>query len=573
MTKQRCRTVRGLWAQVDALMLGMNWSEEDIEKPHILIDDVQGDSHPGSFHLDVLSDEAGIGVYETGGKPAKFHVTDICDGWAQGHDGMNYILPSREIIADMVEIHASVIPWDGMILLSGCDKSVPAHLMAAARMDIPTIHIPSGSMRAGPGNSTSGLAGPLTARAKKGQGTAEEMRDFKLTGCPSCGACQFMGTASTMQCLSEAAGLALPGTALMPATFMDIRRMARRAGKKIMELADKNITARKILSQAALHNAIKVHAAIGGSTNALIHIPALAHELDLPLDPKLFDSIGQEIPYLTNIQPSGKYVTELFWFAGGVPMIQWLIKDHLDLDVMTVTGRPLGENLDILWKEGFFDRCLQHLTTFGIPAEEIIRRPENAKQRGSIAVLGGNLAPDGAVVKYSAVAAAMLTHTGRAAVFDSEEAAQAAIIAGRINPGDVVVIRYEGPKGSGMPEMFMTTDAIVFDERLNGTVAVVTDGRFSGATRGPCIGHVSPEAVEGGPIALAENDDLIEIDIPARSLRIVGVAGVRKSPEEITAILQTREAAWRLPDMPPKRGVLKRYSRNAVSAMAGAYMK
>ncbi len=573
MTTQRCRNVRGLWAQVDALMLGMNWSEEDVEKPHILVDDVQGDSHPGSFHLDVLNGEACIGVYEAGGKPAKFHVTDICDGWAQGHDGMNYILLSREIIADMVEIHASVIPWDGMILLSGCDKSVPAHLMAAARMDIPTIHIPSGSMRAGPDNSTSGLAGPLTARAKKGLGTKEEMRDFKLTGCPSCGACQFMGTASTMQCLSEALGLALPGTALMPATFMDIRRMARQAGQKILELAERNITARTILGEGALRNAIKVHAAIGGSTNALIHIPALAHELELPLDPKLFDSIGQEIPYLTNIQPSGKYVTELFWFAGGVPMIQWLIKDHLDLGAMTVTGRPLGENLEILWKDGFFERCLHHLKTFGIAADDIIRRPEQAKQRGSIAVLGGNIAPDGAVVKYAAVTAAMLTHTGRAAVFDSEEDAQAAIIAGRINPGDVVVIRYEGPKGSGMPEMFMTTDAIVYDEKLNGTVAIVTDGRFSGATRGPCIGHVSPEAVEGGPIALVEDGDLIEIDIPGRALRIVGLKGERQSPDAVDAVLAARKAQWRLPERKPKKGILRRYSQNAVSAMAGAYMK
>jgi dihydroxy-acid dehydratase len=573
MTMQKCRNVRNLWAQSDALKLGMNWSEEDIEKPQILVDDVQGDSHPGSFHLDVLNEEACIGVYESGGKPAKFHVTDICDGWAQGHDGMNYILPAREVMADMVEIHASVIPWDGMILLSGCDKSVPAHMIAAARMDIPTIHIPSGSMRSGPDNTTSGLAGPLTALAKKGQCLDKEMRNYKLTGCPSCGACQFMGTASTMQCLSEAAGLALPGTALMPATFMDIRRMARRAGKQILELADRNITARKVLTEPALRNAIMVHAAIGGSTNALIHIPALAHELGLSLDPKLFDTLGQEIPYLTNIQPSGKYVTELFWFAGGVPMIQWLIKDHLDLNAMTVTGRPLGENLENLWQGGFFDRCLSHLKTFNIAAEEIIRRPENATKRGSIAVLSGNLAPDGAVVKYAAVAPAMLVHKGCAAVFNSEEEAQAAIIAGRINPGDVVIIRYEGPKGSGMPEMYMTTDAIVFDERLNGTVAIVTDGRFSGATRGPCIGHVSPEAIEGGPIALVENEDILEIDIPGRTLRVIGIAGEEKSPSEIEAILAVRKAAWQPPNLKPKRGILKRYSQSAVSAMAGAYMK
>ncbi|MDR3589213.1 MAG: dihydroxy-acid dehydratase [Negativicutes bacterium] len=573
MAKQRCRDVRNLWVQSDALRMGMNWSEEDIEKPHILVDDVQGDSHPGSYHLDVLSNEACTGIYEAGGKPAQFHVTDICDGWAQGHDGMNYILASREIIADMVEIHASVIPWDGMILLSGCDKSVPAHLIASARMDVPTIHIPSGSMRAGPDNSTSGLAGPLSARSKKGQVTADEIRNYKLTGCPTCGACQFMGTASTMQCMSEALGMALPGTALMPATFMDIRRMARIAGKRIMYLADKDITARKVLTKAAFLNAIKVHAAIGGSTNALIHLPAIAHELDLKLDPKLFDTLGQEVKYLTNIQPSGKYVSELFWFAGGIPMIQWLIKDHLDLNVMTVTGRPLGENLEMLWKEGFFERCLNHLKTFNIPAEEIIRTPEKSAKYGSIAVLGGNLAPDGAVVKYSAVVPSMQKHIGPAAVFNSEEDAQTAIIAGRIEPGAVVVIRYEGPKGSGMPEMYMTTDAIVFDDKLDGTVAIVTDGRFSGATRGPCVGHISPEAVEGGPLALVEDGDLIELDIPGRKLDIVGLAGQPKTPEVVTKVLAATQAAWKLPPRKPHRGILKRYTQNAVSAMAGAYMK
>lgn len=573
MAKQRCGSVRQLWAQVDALMLGMNWTEEDVTKPQILVDDVQGDSHPGSFHLDVLSGEACIGVYEAGGKPAKFHVTDICDGWAQGHDGMNYILASREIIADMVQIHASVIPWDGMILLSGCDKSVPAHLMAAARMDIPTIHIPSGSMRSGPQNSTAGLAGPLSARAKKGLASPEEMRNYKLTGCPSCGACQFMGTASTMQCMSEALGLALPGTALMPATFAEIRRMSRIAGKLILALADRGITASKILTPAAFENAIKVHAAIGGSTNALLHLPAIAHELGWELDPQKFDNINRQIKYLTNIQPSGKYVSELFWFAGGVPMIQWLIRDQLDLDVMTVTGRTLRENLDKLWQDGFFARCLEHLKTFGIAADEIIRKPENSQQCGSIAILRGNIAPEGAVVKYSAVPAAMRQHTGPARVFDSEEAAHAAVIDGSVKPGSVVIIRYEGPKGSGMPEMYMTTDAIVFDEKLNNSVAVVTDGRFSGATRGPCVGHVSPEAVDGGPIALVVDGDLIEIDVENRGLNLVGVEGVRRERAELDQVLAERRSEWRRPDRKSSKGVLKRYTERAASAMAGAYMK
>jgi len=571
--EQRCKAVRKLWAQGDALKMGMDWTEEDLGKPQIMVDDMWGESHPGSYHLDWLTKEACIGIYESGGKPAQFHVTDICDGWAQGHSGMNYILPARETMTDMVEVHASVIPWDGIVLISSCDKAIPAHLMVAARMNLPTIHVPGGSMVSGPGITTSDLAGPLTARDKRGLVEKNEMRNFKLTGCPTCGACQFMGTASTMQCMSEALGMALPGSALMPSTYMEIRRMARMAGKKVMELAERGITPSKIMTQAAFENAIKVHAAIGGSTNALIHMPAIAHEAGLFLDPTLFDKLGQKIKYLTNIQPSGKYVTEMLWFAGGIPMIQWLIKDFLDLDAMTVTGHTLGENLEQLRKEQFFERGLAYLSTYGIEAKEIIRQPEESKKYGAIAVLKGNIAPDGAVVKYAAVVPAMQHHIGKAAVFNSEEAAQQAIIAGEIDQGDVMIIRYEGPKGSGMPEMLMTTDAIVFDERLNGTVALVTDGRFSGATRGPCIGHVSPEAVEGGPIALIENGDIVELDIPSRKLSVIGVNGKKTSVEEIAEVFAARKICWKLPQMAPKKGMLKRYTEHAVSGMAGAYME
>lgn len=571
--EQKSKAVRELWAQSDSLKLGTEYSEDDLGKLQILVDDVYGESHPGSVHLDKLSKQVSLGVYENGGKPDNFHVTDICDGWAQGHDGMNFILPSREVIADMVEIHASVMPWDGMVLISSCDKAIPAHLMAAARMGIPVIHVPGGSMRSGPNITTSDLAGALTARDKRGLVGKEEMRDYKLTGCPTCGACQFMGTASTMQCMSEALGLALPGTALVPATFMEIQRNARIAGKKIMELVEKGIDATQILTRSAFENAIKVHAAIGGSTNATLHLPAIAHELDIEIHPRLFDQIGQKIKYLTNIQPSGEYITEMLWYAGGIPMIQMLIKDELDLNVMTVTGYTLGENLEMIQKSNFFERGLGYLKSYGIDPEKIIRKPEQSKKYGSLAVLSGNIAPDGCVVKYSAVKPTMHHHVGPAAVFDSEEAAQAAIIAGKINQGDVIFIRYEGPKGSGMPEMLMTTDAIVFDERLDGTVALVTDGRFSGATQGPCIGHVSPEAAEGGPIALVENGDLIELDIPNRKLMVIGIGGQELEPGAIEEILKERKKNWVLPKFPPKKGVLARYSKYATSAMSGGYLK
>lgn len=574
MMEQKCKDVRKLWAQSDALKLGTEFDEEDLGKLQILVDDVFGESHPGSVHLDKLAKQTCIGVYESGGKPANFHVTDICDGWAQGHDGMNFVLPSREIIADMVELHASVIPWDGVVLLSSCDKAIPAHLIAAARLDMPIIHVPGGSMRSGPDTTTSDLAGPITARDKRGLVSADEMRDYKLTGCPTCGACQFMGTASTMQCMSEALGLALPGNALAPATMMEIQRYARRAGRQVMKLAEQGITTSKILTKAAFENAIKVHAAIGGSTNATIHMPAIAHELGIEVHPRMFDELGSKIKYITNNQPSGQYITEMLWMAGGIPMVEWYMRDQLDLTVMTVTGKTLGDNLEELRKTDFFDRGRGYLKTYGIDPDIIIHKPEASKKYGSIAVLKGNLAPDGCVIKKTAVKnPAMLHHIGPARVFNSEEDCQADIISGAVNQGDILFIRYEGPKGTGMPESLMTTDAIAFDERLDGTVALVTDGRFSGATQGPAIGHVSPEAVEGGPIALVEDGDMIEIDIDGRAINIIGVKGEKKTPAEIDAILAERKKNWKLPDFPPKKGYLARYSKYATSAMKGGYLQ
>lgn len=571
--EQKSLKARKNWAQIDALMMGMNWTEEDIQKPHILIDDVYGESHPGSYHLAELSQEVTYGVFEKGGRPAQFHVTDLCDGWAQGHDGMNYILLSRELIADMVETHANVIPWDGLVVLSSCDKSVPGHLKALARLNMPSIHLAGGAMRSGPNMSTSGLAGPISLKDLRGEASKAEVRDYKLTGCPGCGACQFMGTASTMQCLSEALGMALPGTALMPAMGAELKRAARFAGKKVMELAEKGLTSHKIMTEAAFRNAIKVHAAIGGSTNALLHLPAVAHELDFKLDPKLFEEANHTIKYLANIQPSGKYTAELFWYAGGVPRIQWLIKDHLDLDVMTVTGKTLGDNLEYLHQSGFFARGEQELKTYSIDRRKIIYNPEDSEKFGAISILKGNIAPDGSVIKSAAVIPEMKVHTGPAVVFNSEEDAHAAVIGKKIVPGSVIVIRYEGPKGSGMPEMFMTTDAIASDETLNTSVAVVTDGRFSGATRGPNVGHVSPEAIDGGPIALIEDGDLITIDIPAGHINIVGVKGKEMPAWEIDKILAQRRENLVPPAMPPKKGILARYSKYAVSAMDGAYME
>ena len=347
-SNSRTQKIRNRWRQFDALRLGMDWTEEDLTKYQIFIDDVYGDSHPGSVHLDDLSKAVGMGVMETGGKAAHFHVTDLCDGWAQGHSGMNYILASREVIADMVELHGSVIPWDGAVMVSSCDKSVPAHLMAMARLNIPAIHMPGGTMGSGPELSTIAEGGDISLREHQKKVSVQEIREFCLTSAPTCGACPFMGTASTMQCMSEALGLALPGAALIPAFYQELRRKARQTGKAIINLVNKRIKVREILTPAAFENAIKVHAAIGGSTNVLLHLPAIAHEAEVKFSIDLFDKANREIPYLTNLQPSGQFPAQFFWYAGGVPMIQWLIRDQLDLSVMTVTGKTLGENLEDL---------------------------------------------------------------------------------------------------------------------------------------------------------------------------------------------------------------------------------
>lgn len=561
---------RLLWAQFDALQMGSGWDEEDIGKPQILVEDVYGDSHPGSVHLNQVSEQVTFGVYEQGGRPGRFHVTDICDGCAQGHDGMNLILASRETICDMVEMHAGFVPWDGMVLSASCDKSTPAHLKAIARVNIPAVFVPGGSMRPGPNQTTSLVAGDISLRQKRKNAiTPDEIRDYKLTGCPSVGACTFMGTASTMQCMAEALGLALPGSALVPATMRDLLAMARRAGRTVMMLVKKQIRPSDILTPAAFRNAIVVHSAIGGSTNALLHLPAIAKELGLELDPELFNEINHQIPHIGNVNPSGQHLTESFWFAGGIPRVQQMLEKYLDLDVMTVTGKTLGENLEELRRDHFFERGEGYLHNYGLAVEEVITPVETTKEIGSIAVLKGSLAPEGAVVKYSACEESMRAHTGRAVVFDCEEDAHAAVVEGRINPGEIMVIRYEGPRGSGMPEMLMTTEAIVCDHRLNGKVSLITDGRFSGATRGAAIGHVSPEAAAGGPIAYICTGDILSYDIAARRIDIVGIDGRHCSPEEVEAVLAKRRQ-----EMPLKKrnykGVLGRYTAMADSAMKGA---
>ncbi|MBQ5720338.1 MAG: dihydroxy-acid dehydratase [Alistipes sp.] len=575
MAKQlNSQRVRALAPENDPLKIGMGWTVEDLDKPQILVESTYGDSHPGSAHLMQFVDEVMRGINDEGGRGARYFTTDICDGIAQGHDGINYSLPHRDVIASMIEIHGKSTGFDGGVFVASCDKSVPACLMGLCRLDMPSIVVTGGVMDAGPDLLTLEQIGTYSAMYQRGEITAEQFAYYKHNACPSCGACSFMGTASTMQIIAEALGLMLPGSALMPATSEELRVMAYRAGRQVMQLVRQGIKASDIVTMDAFENAIMVHAAISGSTNSLLHIPAIAHELGFKIDADTFDRLHRGARYLLNIRPAGEWPAQFFYYAGGVPAVMEQIRDSLHLDALTVTGRTVGENLDQLKREGFYEKCEENLARWGLKREDVIRPYNNPiGVDGSVAILKGNLAPDGAVVKHTAVPREMFRKTLRARPFDCEEEAIEAILSHRIEKGDAVIIRYEGPKGSGMPEMFYTTEAISSDAELGRSIALLTDGRFSGASRGPAIGHISPEAAVGGPIALVEEGDLIHIDIEERVLQIVGIAGEELSAEEVDKVLAERREKWQPRKPKYDRGVLKLFADHALSAIEGGYMK
>ena len=474
----------------------------------------------------------------------------------------------------MIEIHGKSTGFDGGVFVASCDKSVPACLMGLCRLDMPSIVVTGGVMDAGPDLLTLEQIGTYSAMYQRGEITSEQFAYYKHNACPSCGACSFMGTASTMQIIAEALGLMLPGSALMPATSEELRVMAYRAGRQVMQLVRQGIKASDIVTMDAFENAIMVHAAISGSTNSLLHIPAIAHELGFKIDADTFDRLHRGARYLLNIRPAGEWPAQFFYYAGGVPAVMEQIRDSLHLDALTVTGRTVGENLDQLKREGFYEKCEENLARWGLKREDVIRPYNNPiGVDGSVAILKGNLAPDGAVVKHTAVPREMFRKTLRARPFDCEEEAIEAILSHRIEKGDAVIIRYEGPKGSGMPEMFYTTEAISSDAELGRSIALLTDGRFSGASRGPAIGHISPEAAVGGPIALVEEGDLIHIDIEERVLQIVGIAGEELSADEVDKVLAERREKWQPRKPKYDRGVLKLFADHALSAIEGGYMK
>lgn len=570
----RSQEIRTVASEMDPLRLGMGWTVEDLGKPQILLESTYGDSHPGSAHLNELVGLCERAINGKGGKAAKYYATDICDGQAQGHDGINFSLASREVIASLIEIHAMATPFDAGVFFASCDKGMPAHLEAIARINMPSIVVTGGVMNAGPNLLTLEQIGMYDAMYKRGEITEGEFIRYKHSACPSCGACSFMGTAATMQVMAEALGMALPGSALMPATSGELRDFARKAGEQALVLAQKNLLPSQIMTKAAFHNAIVVHAAIAGSSNSLLHIPAIAHELGIELDAQEFDRVHRVSPYLLNIRPSGKWPAEFFFYSGGTPAVMEEVKSLLNLDVLTVTGKTLGENLEDLKKEGFYEQCREYLKKRGVSKEDVIRPFANPISRsGAIAILQGNLAPEGAVVKHSALPDTMRKARLLARPFDSEEEAIDAVLTGKIAAGDAVIIRYEGPKGSGMPEMFYTTEAIASDPKLAASVALITDGRFSGATRGPAIGHVSPEAAGGGPIALVQEGDIIEIDVDRRRIDIVGAGKKELPPEEIAKILLERKKEWRPKPVKYRKGILRVYAKNAVSPMKGGYIE
>ncbi len=533
-----------------ALLYATGMPRSEMNKPFIGVATSFTDIIPGHIGMRDLERFIEKGIHTGGGYPFFFGIPGICDGIAMGHKGMHYSLASRELIADMVETISEAHQLDGLVLLTNCDKITPGMLMAAARLNIPSIVVTAGPML---GGKYKGRRLNLTSdtfeavgKFKKGLIKPEELENLEMCACPGAGSCQGMYTANTMACVTEALGMSLPGCATAPAVLAQKKRIAFESGIKIVELIKKNVTPRKIMTKEAFENAIRVDLALGGSTNTALHIPAMAHDAGVDLKLETFDEISKKTPHITNMIPGGKYYMEDLDAAGGIPAVLSRLKDMLK-DSPTVSGVSI---LKIAGAAEVFD-------------EDVIRPLKKAfHKEGGIAVLKGNLAPDGAVVKQTAVSKNMMKFEGTAKVYDSEEAAMKAILAGEIKSGDVVVIRYEGPKGGpGMREMLSPTSAIA-GMGLAESVALITDGRFSGGTRGPCIGHISPEAMEGGPIAVVKNGDKIRIDIPKRKIEVV------ISDQEI----KDRMSSWKRPQPKIKKGYLSRYAKLVSSAASGAIM-
>ena len=536
-----------------ALLKAAGFTDEEIRQPFVGIVNSFNEIVPGHIHLDKIAQAVKAGVRMAGGTPFEFSVIGICDGIAMNHPGMKYSLPSREVIADSVELMVEAHRFDALVFIPNCDKIIPGMMMAAARLNLPSIFISGGPMLTGRyDNQKVDLISVFegVGKVSAGKMSEAELAYLESIACPGCGSCAGLFTANTMNCLLEAIGLALPGNGTIPAPFAERIRLAKQAGQKIMELLEKDITPRKILQLEAFENALAVDMAMGGSTNTVLHLAAVAYEANVPFDLNRVDEISRRTPNLCRISPAGEDRMEDLYRAGGVQSVMKELANAglVNLDCLTVTAQTVEENL----------------TKAKRADGQVIRTIDNPYlAHGGLSILWGNLAPAGAVVKESAVAPEMLKKTGPARVFNSEEEATEAILSGRIKPGEIIVIRYEGPKGGpGMREMLTPTSALA-GMGLDKEVALITDGRFSGGTRGAAIGHVSPEAQEGGPIALVEEGDQIEIDIPNRKLNLL------VSEEE----LERRRARFIQPPLKVKSGYLAMYAKLVSSASEGAVIK
>ena len=540
-------------AQHRALFYSMGYTKQELEKPIVGVVNTFNQIVPGHSHLNNVAEGVVKGVYSGGGTPIIFPTVGICDGIAMGHEGMKYVLASRELIADSVEVMAMAHPFDALVLVTNCDKITPAMLMIALRLNIPTVVLSGGPMLAGRWN---GRETDLTTvwegvgQVSAGTMTHDEMEELEECCCPGCGSCAGMFTANSMNCLTEAMGMGLQGNGTIPAVSGARIRLAKLAGLRVMELLNRNILPRDIATKAAFMNAIAVDMAMGCSTNTILHVPAIANEAHIPIDQGLFQEMSDKVPHLCDMSPGGPHHLDDLDMAGGVPAVMKRLNEKglVDPGVMTVTGQTLGQNLEKV----------------NIHDQELIRPFENPiHPRGGIAILKGNLAPEGAVVKQSAVAPGMLQRRGIARVFDYEEKAVDAILGGEIKSGDIVVVRYEGPRGGpGMREMLAPTSAIV-GMGLGESVALITDGRFSGVTRGAAIGHISPEAAEGGPLSLVQEGDSIFIDVPNKTLTL------EVEEEEMAR----RKDNWSPPALKVKDGYLYRYAKMVTSASTGAILK
>ena len=531
----------------------MGYTPEELDRPLIGVVNTQNEIVPGHIHLDSIARAVKDGIRSAGGTPVEFSTIALDDGIAMGHAGMRYLLPSRELICDSIEAMTIGHQFDALVLITNCDKITPGVLMATARLNVPAIVVSGGPMLPGVvrgKRADVSAAFEVTGKYIAGTVTPEDMEGLEERACPGCGSCAGMFTANTMNCMAEALGMALPGNGTIPAVDARRIRLAKRAGARIMELLEKDIKPRDILTREAFENAVAVDMALGGSTNTVLHLPAIAYEAGISLELATFDAISQRTPYLCSMSPAGKnYLVDLDE-AGGIQAVMKELsrKDLIHKDVPTVTGRTVGENIE---------------QAFVLNREVIKPVEEPYRPEGGIAILFGNLAPQGAVVKAAAVDPSMLQRQGVAKVYDSEDAAFADMMARKIEKGDVVVIRYEGPRGGpGMREMLMPTSAIA-GMGLDKDVALITDGRFSGASRGASIGHISPEAAEGGPIGLVRTGDIIEIDIPNNRLEL------KISDEEMAK----RRAEWKKPAPKVTSGYLARYAALVTSAATGAVLK